>query len=346
MNERRSRRVLAAIVAAAALLAGCGSRDGFPVLRGPYLGQPPPGAEPALFAPGIVSTGFYERDLAVSPDGSEIFYGVVFGQYATIMRARLANGAWTEPEVAPFARELEYYCLEPAFSPDGNRLYFLSTRPPEGMEPKPGWAHQNIWAVDRGADGEWGRPHLAGPPISTDDEEYFPSLTNDGTIYFSRRPPGDRQDRIWRARPAGGSFAEPEMLPAQVNGDWTIYNACISPDEGYLVACVAGKEPEASPGVARYYVFFRNADDRWSEGVNLGEKINPPRAQAMSPSITRDGKYLFFASSAARMIDAAVPGALTLHGLSEFYAAPRNGLFDIYWVDASFIEGLRPAASK
>lgn len=346
MNERRSRRALGAILVLAALLAGCGSKSGFPVLRGPYLGQTPPGAEPALFAPGIVSTGFYERDVAVSPDGSEIFYGLIFGQNVTIMRTRLANGAWTEPEIAPFARALEYYCLEPAFSPDGARLYFLSTRPPEGAEAKPGWGHQNIWAVDRGSDGEWSAPYLVGPPISTDAPEYFPSFTNDGTIYFSRTPAGEKSDRIFRARPAGSAFAEAEMLPAQVNGDWEIFNVCISPDESYLVACAGGLDSAVPADVSRYYVFFRTADDTWSEGIDLGEKINPPGAKAMSPSITRDGKYLFFASSAARTIDPAVPGALSLGALREFYASPRNGLFDIYWVDAAFIEGLRPAASK
>ena len=40
---------------------------GFPELSGPYLGQEPPGAEPVLFAPGIVSNGMLNRDIAISP---------------------------------------------------------------------------------------------------------------------------------------------------------------------------------------------------------------------------------------------------------------------------------------
>jgi hypothetical protein len=38
----------------------------FPKLTGPYLGQKPPGMKPEIFAPGIVSTGMYERDMAVT----------------------------------------------------------------------------------------------------------------------------------------------------------------------------------------------------------------------------------------------------------------------------------------
>jgi hypothetical protein len=240
--------------------------------RGPYLGQTPPGTEPALFAPGVDSTGLYERDLAVTPDGGEIFYGLV--------------------------------SLEPALSPDGGRVYFLSTTAPEGEEPKPGWANQNIWMSERAADGSWGEARIVGPPVSTADEEYFPSVTRDGTIY----------------------------------------NAFIAPDESYLVACVAGKDPEITKGLAHYYVFFRDGDDRWSEGVHLGEKINPPLAQAMSPSITPDGRYFFFASTMANEIDAGTPGMLTLSGIRTFYGAPKNGLFDIYWVDASVIHDLRKAS--
>lgn len=32
------------------------SKEDFPVLKGPYLGQKPPGVKPEIFAPGIVST--------------------------------------------------------------------------------------------------------------------------------------------------------------------------------------------------------------------------------------------------------------------------------------------------
>ena len=43
-------------------------------LRGPYLGQEPPGLEPRLFAPGVVSTGLATRDLAMTPDGDELYF--------------------------------------------------------------------------------------------------------------------------------------------------------------------------------------------------------------------------------------------------------------------------------
>ena len=49
--------------------------ENFPVLRGPYLGQKPPGDVPELFAPGIVSSVYWEHSGAVfTPDGKELFW--------------------------------------------------------------------------------------------------------------------------------------------------------------------------------------------------------------------------------------------------------------------------------
>jgi len=62
----------------------------FTSLKGPYVGQTPPGAEPKLFAPGIISTGLYTRDVAITPDGKELYYCVAVGNfgYATKSRER------------------------------------------------------------------------------------------------------------------------------------------------------------------------------------------------------------------------------------------------------------------
>ena len=59
------------------LFASCNTSNEtsrFPELSGPFLGQTLPGDNPELFAPGIISTAMYERDIAIMPDGNEIYY--------------------------------------------------------------------------------------------------------------------------------------------------------------------------------------------------------------------------------------------------------------------------------
>ena len=315
----------------------------FPVLKGPYLGQTPPGPKAALFAPGIVSTGMTERAIAVSPDGREIYFELAFGRIVTIMVTKLEAGGWTEPAVAPFASDGLYYHFEPCLSADGRKMFFLSNRPGAGNEPKPGWGYQHIWASDRRADGVWGEPYDLGPPINSAEAEYFPSLAADGTLYFTRSKASGEKPMIWRTRMTEGKYQTSEALPAAVNEQGIPYNAFIAPDEGYLIACVDGRKDSLTPGQPNYFVFFRDKDDRWSEGVNLGPEVNSPGAAASAPYVTRDGNYLFFGSNRVKPFDFSARPA-TSRRLLDYFSGPQNGSTDIYWIEAAFLAKLRPAA--
>lgn len=46
----------------------------FPVFKGPYLGQKPPGTTPEIFAQEIISTKADEYALEISPSGNEILF--------------------------------------------------------------------------------------------------------------------------------------------------------------------------------------------------------------------------------------------------------------------------------
>jgi len=262
---------------------------------GPYLGQQPPGATPEIFAPGIVSTGMYTRDLAMTPDGGEIYFGVMTGGFSVIMGTKLIDGAWTEPEVAPFSGDPRFFDIEPAISPDGSRIFFLSTRLPEGREPTAeeirAWTNEDIWVADRTAEG-WGEPYNLGPPVNSASPEVFPSVTHDGTLYFTRGDEGG--SHIYRSRLVEGRYTEPERLGPEVNSTPSQYNAFIAPDESYLILCTSDRDDTL--GGSDYYVVFRYEDDSWSEPVNLGPIVNTAGGGEISSYVSPDGAYLFFMS--------------------------------------------------
>ncbi len=103
--------------------------DDFPELRGPYLGQKPPGTTPELFAPGIVSTGYSERIAAFTPDGRELYFMLYGAPHGVILVMEIDDGRWTRPRVAPFSGR---YNGEFTLSPDGNTVVFSSNRPLHG----------------------------------------------------------------------------------------------------------------------------------------------------------------------------------------------------------------------
>lgn len=137
------------------LFLGCGnapdtaseSEDSSSLPTGDYVGQELPGAFPRLFAANFISTGMYERDVAMTPDGNEFYFGLISGGNVTIVMTKRDNGAWTKPAIAAFCDEPDIYNLEPHITPDGKRMLFLSTRPKEGQEPQAGWVYQDIWAA-------------------------------------------------------------------------------------------------------------------------------------------------------------------------------------------------------
>jgi hypothetical protein len=125
-----------------------------------------------LFGEGIVSTGMYERDMAISPDGKEMFYTIVgplnaFSAIIYLQKDEKNN--WSKPEVASFSGE--YSDMEPAFTKDGKKLFFVSNRPVTGDSVN----DFDIWYVEK-MNGQWVHPVNIGMPVNTHANEFYPSV--------------------------------------------------------------------------------------------------------------------------------------------------------------------------
>jgi len=305
--------------AMARLLAAAGANSEprrFPVLEGPYMGQTPPaaGAEPALFAPDIVSTHrFQHGTIAFSPDGTEAYWSTEialpdsgYSRGMTVF-SQIVNGRWSEPAPAPFSR-LGWGDDVPIFAPDGERLYFLSTRPTGAEE---GGQAERIWYVTRGPHG-WSEPQIIEGGPNTLDLHWEFSVAADGSIYS----PGDGD--IYVSRLVDGVYQAPENLDAPVNSDADESMPFIAPDGSYLIFMRARHEENI--GFLDLWISFRDESGGWTVPLNLGEPVTS-RGNEICPIVSSDGRYLFFNSN-------------------------RAANDDNYWVEASFIEELRREALR
>jgi hypothetical protein len=118
------------------LFVNCQEENNFPTLTGLYLGQKPPGTKPEIFAPGIISTGYHDGCITLSPDGRELFYHFGGLGRMVILHMKQEGNRWTAPQVASFSGK--YRDGEPHFSYDGNKLLFRSNRPLEYLDCKEG----------------------------------------------------------------------------------------------------------------------------------------------------------------------------------------------------------------
>jgi Tol biopolymer transport system component len=234
--------------------------------------------------------------------------------------------------MAPFSGQ--YSDLEPAFSPDGTRLFFASNRPLDAQGvPK----DYDIWFVEM-TDTGWSDPQNIGEPVNTSGNEYYPSVSAEGSLYFTARHPGSLGgEDIFRSRLVNGSYGPSENLGPAINSDRDEFNACVSPSEDLLLFSSFGRQDQVGGG--DLYVSFWTDEGSWTPARILGTPINTPSLD-FCPSISPDGRYLFF-SSRTTSRSPHWESRRSFAELESFLNAPLNGSGDVFWVELSVLDRYR-----
>ncbi|NIO81574.1 MAG: hypothetical protein GTN53_19985 [Candidatus Aminicenantes bacterium] len=224
----------------------------YPVLKGPYLGQEPPGMIPEVFAPGIVSTADYtELGCTFSPDGKE-FYFSRYTETRDIWVCRLKDNGWQKPEPAPF--NTSYREMSPHITADGNKLFFVSTRPHtlRSGDPK-NWS---MWVSMRNAT-EWEEPFFLGTGIyltSSKMNNIFLSYFTEGGVV------------IGQTKFVNSGFSEIKSLEGDMNSPYFDNHPCIAPDESYIL--FESNRP-GSHRVKKLLIFTSLIRKKMAHGVKL-----------------------------------------------------------------------------
>lgn len=177
---------------------------------------------------------YHDGPAAFSYDGNSIYFTRSFygkakrqGKYKTnllkIYYATKADGEWGE--VLPFALNSNDYSVgHPALSVDGETLYFVSDMPG-------GQGGTDIWICKR--EGEnWGPATNLGPTVNTPENEMFPGIRSNGTLYFaSDGHPGYGALDIFRTRFENGKWTTPENLQPPINSSFDDFAIAYAPDE-------------------------------------------------------------------------------------------------------------------
>lgn len=266
-------------------------------------------SKPVLFEENLISIGDYETHPAFSPSGDTLYFlrckpdlsqSIIFVSYHK-------GGNWSEPHIASFSGE--YIDIDPFVTKDGNTLYFSSNRPvQEGDTVRP---DMDIWKTQRTVDG-WSAPVHLDEPVNSPMDEYFPTLADNGVLYFgSARPGGKGRSDIYRSRPADGKYSRVENLGDVINTADNEYEPFISPGETYLIFMAT--IPDGLKNADLFISYNKNG--KWSAPERIKGDINST-AIDWGARVTRDNKYLFFGSTRDR-------------------AGSEKGMSDIYQVDLS-----------
>ena len=263
----------------------CSKQDNFPILKAPYFGQKPPGMTPEIFAPGVVSTtDVLEMGCTWTPEGREFYFARsemndVYSNWA-IWGMRETDGVWSEPQILDFSGV--YRDFAPFMTPDGKYMLFYRMSSDEAE------TRQGTWIVEHEGDA-WGEQRFFVDAYCLTTQDFR-------TFYFTTERSEETSKDIGRMNLENGVFSEPTKLEGGLNSEEWEAHGSISPDGSFIIF----------DRVESTFVSFRKDDNTWSRGYDLGVKFH-------IPSVSPDGKYLFFESKG-----------------------------DIYWVDAKVIEDLKP----
>lgn len=137
--------------------------------------------------PRWLNKDFHNGPISVTADGNMMAFNRVdrqvrfraknFINRPKIFISQLNKKTWSSPVEFPYNSD-DYSVAHPAFSPDGQQLFFSSDMPG-------GFGGKDIWVSKKQADGSWGKPENLGADVNTSTDESFPFYRKDGQLYFS-----------------------------------------------------------------------------------------------------------------------------------------------------------------
>jgi hypothetical protein len=247
------------------------SQNELPVLKGPYMGQNPPGMVAEPFAQGIISTKGWEVEGVFAPGMKEFYFTIDASEYTSssdkkfrpiVIGYRQENNIWKK--YIEFQRR-----GETAFSPDGKRMHMA-----KGYKDRvdDGWSERKSLGpmFDR---KDWGVMRLTASAKGT---YVFDDAKSNGGIRISKIKDGKRQT--------------PEKMGSVINTGKYTAHPFIAPDESYLIW---DSEREGGYGDSDIYISFRQKDSSWGPAINMGDKVNSDKSDFYA-SVTPDGKYILF----------------------------------------------------
>tara|TARA_R110000796_G_scaffold252631_1_gene389265 strand:- start:161472 stop:162443 length:972 start_codon:yes stop_codon:yes gene_type:complete len=283
----------------------------------------------ALFGENIVSTPLYQRDIAISPQGDELIY--TLGDYKQNKRCLVflnqENGNWTNAQILNISGK--YQDIEPFYSNNGNRLYFASNRPIYEDKSRNDY---NIWYTDR-IKGGWSEPIALDSIINSKSDEFFPSLSNNGNLFFTAtRDYGIGREDIFISEFIDGKFQSPKPLPVEINTTSFEFNAYINPEENLIIFSSFGRSDGFGGG--DLYISRKDSLGKWTKSKNLGELINSDKLD-YCPFVDWKSRNFYFTSERITLDNKKLEN---IDELKELSNSTLNGFGNIYKIGFDKLE--------
>ena len=228
-----------------------------------YLGQSAPGNSPKAFNLEVTHGTFAAERIAISKDGSEIFYSEVKGYYPItgdkIRYYKYENNKWSKPQILfeGFSGPALSLTEDTLFVEHEYKMYF-------SVRQKSGWSAPK-------------------PFFSSVESAHYLQVTNKGNFYVSSKSASSVGALDWSKIQIIGKDTVVKSLGFPVNRVVDDQDFFIAKDESYMITCPQGP----------VCITYPDGKGGWFNGRYLNNKINFG-ISGWGAYVSPDGKYLFY----------------------------------------------------
>lgn len=238
---------------------------------------------PLTFKQELVPEGTIIHKGIFSPDLNEYYYTLSdqnFSQF-NVYVIQKENGQWSKPKMAFFNSQYNEHGM--SFSPDGNTLFFSSTRPTLTEEVDSTW---HIWKIEK-VYGKWMKPKFVDIPNCRNKLATHPTITKSGKIYFQLSNLDYSATDIYYSSPKEGQWSNAEKLSIKDQSYMSKCTPHVGPNDDYIIFAAVEQQMDLM-------ICTKDENGDWKNLKKLSDKITNGQG---NPFITPDHKFLFYTSS-------------------------------------------------
>tara|TARA_R110000737_G_C14606039_1_gene490034 strand:+ start:1964 stop:2518 length:555 start_codon:yes stop_codon:yes gene_type:complete len=153
----------------------------------------------------------------------------------------------------------------------------------------------DIWYVERDSiNGKWSSPINVGKNINSLSDEFYPSVSSSGNLYFTSLRKGGygEDDIIYMSERKKNVYQLALPLSDKINTLTYEFNSFISPDESFVIFC--GYNRKDGQGSGDMYISIKDNNLNCSEVQNLGQCDS--KYMDYSPFVDLNTNTIYFTS--------------------------------------------------
>ncbi|WP_235297108.1 TolB family protein [Portibacter marinus] len=242
-----------------------------------------PNEEPIPFKSELVPKGKLIHRGIVTPELDAYYFTLSSRDFShfDIYFIERVESKWSEPQKASFNSDYNDHGM--SFSPDGNTIYFSSTRPVENTNVEQTW---HLWKTEK-QNGTWIKPSYVDIPNLRQKLTSHPSITKDGTLYYHSSNLDYSEMDIYYSKQVDGKFQPAQKVALLDSANLGRTTPYVSADGSFLIYASVNKS-------LNLMISYKDNNDKWTQAEALNKKINT-NGQG-NPYVTPNNKYLFFAT--------------------------------------------------